>query len=625
MHNCHLILLGVAFSNVCTVFAADQGNYQLPSAAQVVLSAEFTKNPRCPVFEPDENVSIRVTVAGHRAVDDSLDWRLVDWQNHVIARDSIPVHAGNVPWQGDLTMPGGSACGYFEIHLILKKARSTIPAAGTRPEGFVSYGILPKIKKLELAHVDDSRFGGQGTNFVKSGEVMKGDYIDPVYPLVGMTWANYGHRLLEWVPNKLDDFQPCHDPVEMKRRGTYSYERAAGLCVLTQLHGLPNWLMAIPKGIVFSNYDPQTTSQTYPPNDYAKYEELIGRIAANQALDRKVNFPTQRRNYYFIHWEPDWHWKGSDEDFIRMYEHAFRAIHKKDPDGMLLGPNYGVLAVGNQHLERLLPKGLAKYLDGIVFHGYYLPEEQPPEDGNLVQEIRKMVALARKYLKPDAPLINTEGSVLDSAPMEQYHRFLNRDAAWFMREHLISLGEGAHATWYFYTADIGPKEWRGLFFNLTFPNPVCGATHLSPKPTMLAAALAARLLDGTKNIGVLDRLGRNVWGYAFDRNGTTVAALWTIDGRNREISIPAEGDQATYFDPMGNASRIDCSNGLAKIKIGPVPSYMMGISQKAASTPSLKGRMPSASKKRAKTGTGHPTQNTSFFRKISGGKTIMTL
>ena len=577
----------LAFLCLLSAFFSIAEEAHPPLTPSVQLFAEFMKNTRCPVFERSDDVSLWIRIAGRRYIDDTIIWRLCDREGTPLGNGSIPVPKGDGNFDQVIKLPG-VGCGYFEVRIKLDLAGISIPMAGTRPEGFVSYAVMAPVERLPLKHVDDSRFGAQGTNYIKSGIQLKGDFVDPVYPVMGIKWIYRGRRLAELAQSNLSDYKPCLDPVKMAEHGKDSCERAAGLCFLVDASYLPAWLMKIPEGISSANLN----GQAYPPNDYAKYEEFIGKIAAEQVLNREINFPNQRRNYYEIHWEPDWHWKGTDEEFIKMYEHAYKAIHENDPDGMLLGANYGVLTTGNKHLERLFEKGLGKYLDGIVTHTYFLPEFQNPEKGNLIQDMRKLVALKDKFLKPQAPLINSEWCTnYGSSPVNKYHGSisaesaeihgsLNSEAARFMRGHLIALGEGADATFYFYTADDS-FYGMGLFYNLTYPNPVCGATNISPKPVMVAAALATRLLEGTKNLGSLEYLADGVWGYAFDRDGTVAAAIWSVDDKDREISLPVGADKVTVFDPMGNSASIRAENGFAKVKVGTIPSYVLGISKAA--------------------------------------------
>ena len=572
-----LLSMGVMLSSF-----GDAGQTLTPplQTPRLNLYAEFTENTRCPVFNADAKVSVWLKVEGRRIIDETLLWAQLDMKGVALAKGSIPVPKGNAAWEQVLDLPKTKS-GYFELSLKLDKTGVTLPQMGSRAAGLLAYAVLPSLEPLKIEYVDQSRFGGMGTNFIVSGEYLKGDYVSPIYPLVGMKWCYRSRRPGEMLKNSIDELKTISDPAKMLEAGKGSCERAAGLCLLSDFHSLPVWLMKYPDAGKANDVNPTQEGQAYPPNDYAAYSKIIGALAAEQALNRKVNFPFQKRNYYFIHWEPDWHWKGSDEDFIKMYEVAYKAVHENDPDALLLGANYGVLATGNKHFERLFAKGLGQWLDGIVTHGYYIPEVQDPESGNLIVDMRKLMDMKRRYLKPDAFVINSEwGTNYGSVPALKYHPALLGEASRFMRGHIIALGEGCDTTMFFYTADMDEHGW-GLFYNLNAPNPGCGATNVAPKPVMATATFATRLLEGTKNLCVMDFLGENVWGYAFDRAGVPVVALWSLDDVEREIDVPAGVKELTAFDPVGNPSTIKCHDGIAKLRIGAIPCYLMGLSKAA--------------------------------------------
>lgn len=553
----------------------DAGAAPTPS---IDMSAVFAANPRCPVYQADEPVQMTLYVRGNRLRDEPHQWRVLDWRGTKIEGGAITVPKGGDVWKSVLNMPSARS-GYFEVH-IESESGNTLPRCGTRPAGFVSYAVLPGIKPLPPGRSDKSRFGAQGTNFLKSDTWLEGSPFDPVYPLLGLRWVYRNRRLAEIAPRTPEDYVPVLGPE--KASGACGYEKGANLCVFIDAHSLPEWLTAYPDGVAPpKNGNPTHTGQAYPPNDYALYGKLIGRIAAEQAAIRKHSLTGQARNYYEIHWEPDWNWKGTDDEFIQMYESAHQAIHANDPDGLLLGANYGVLSTGNKHLQRLFEKGLGQHLDGIVTHTYFVPQNQTPEHGSLVADIRQLIALTRDYLPAGAPIINSEWGTYYLAPLATDRGNILRDeAARSMRGHLIPLGEGVDTTFFFYIADCGERG-GGLFYNLTWPHPVFGATHLSPKPVTVAAALATRLLEGTQSLGAMDYLPRGVMGYAFDRNGAVVAALWTADGSERKVLIPVGNAEVTAYDPMGNASRVKSGGGLAEISLGPVPSYLGGLSTAA--------------------------------------------
>lgn len=564
-------------------FGSAEGNEpeaEPPLTPQLRVLAEFTTKPRCPVYELSEPVGLWVAVEGRRTAGEKLVWSVHDHEGVAKDKGEAAVPSGDARWSTTLAL-GDYGAGYFEVRVVLKPSRETLPQMGSRPPGFAAYGVLPPIERLPLEHVDDSRFGAQGTNFVASGELGKGDFVAPVYPLLGAKWFYFNRRLGELFGKGPDAYQPVLDPDAFRK--SPHYEAKAGLCLLVDLHSVPAWLADIPAGGSLEGGNAITEAgQRYPPKDFGVYKSLIAKVAAEQAVRRATLFPSQAHNYYQIHWEPDWHWRGSDEAFIEMYRVAREAIREHDPAGLLLGPNYGVLKKGNQLLKRLFAKGLGAHLDGMLIHTYYLAPGTP-ENGGLVDDMRELVAITRSHLPPGAKIINTEwGTWWAGRPPSVDPEALHTETTTFMRGHLITLGEGADATFFFYTADMGRENGGGLLYNLTTPHPSFGATHTAPKPVFMAAATATRLLEGSTSLGPLEYLGAGVLGYAFDRGGERVLTAWSIDGRRRTVTVPVgDAPGLSVLDPMGNAKRLDCPAGMATIEIGPIPVWLRGVAPAA--------------------------------------------
>ncbi|HEY3332188.1 MAG TPA: sugar-binding protein [Capsulimonadaceae bacterium] len=561
-------------------------------ATGVTLQASFAQKTRYAIFDPGEAIPLWAQVTGWRQRSDTLTWDVRNWLGATVDSGSLTVPMGTDLWQGALPIKSYGA-GYFEVHMSLKNADVTLLRAGSRPGGFVSYGVLPDVERVPLAWNDDARFGGQGTNFLESGKLMVGNPFRPLYPALGMKWAYDGYRMAERESKAAGTFKPITDPAEWSKKN--DYDAAAGMTPLIDMHGIPEWLVAFPAGQTHSGYALTSTGQSYAPNDWTVYANYIRNVAAEQVARRKALFPKQQHSYYQIHWEPDWHWKGEDSDFIKMYEVAHRAVHEGDPDAVLLGPNYGVMSTGNTHLARLFAKGLGQHLDGIATHSYYIPFGMP-EDHDLPAQVRELVAMTRKYLKPGAKIINTEwGTDYHGDTILRAHDLLRGEMAEFMRGHLICLGEGIDCTWYFYTADIGIEGGGGLVYNLTTPNPMYGAVAVSPKPVAMSGAAATRLLDGTKSLGRISFLGDNVLAYLFDRNGERIAVLWSKDGVSRDVAVPVGAADAVRYDAMGNATRVATVDGVARIKVDDVPSYLRGLSPALYSSSTIAGtEIPSA-------------------------------
>ncbi|MFA6293698.1 MAG: LamG-like jellyroll fold domain-containing protein [Victivallales bacterium] len=555
---------------------------------KVALSAEFATKPHYAVFNPHEAVKILVNVTGDRLKEDRIVWQVKDFRENIIDKGTLAVPAGSDDSEASINLKEYSA-GYFEVHIKLESQNISITRQGSRPPGFLAFAVLPEIETLALKHPDDSRFGIQGTSSVSED----GDPFAPLYNIVGVKWF-YDYtgepwlRLPAWVektgPNM---FKPVLDPKPFQQEKKFQMKN--GLSALFDMHSVPPWLMNMPEGKTPPAPDkvvPAHNCQDYPPKDWAYYGDLLKRIVSEKAALRAACYPYMRRSYYQIHWEIDWYWKGNDEDFIRLYEVASKAVKDNDSGAFLLGPNYGVLAPGNKHLERLFAKGLGKYLDGILMHSYFLAPNgengTSPEDGGVVKDARKLMQMVHEYMPPGVPVMNTEGSSrINGIDPASNPWVLRRQAAWFLRNHLICLGEGFTSTWFFLLADNEIYSGYGLFYNLSIPQRPYNSPRMAPKPVFSATVAATRLLEGTKTICPLEYLGENVLGYCFERGNQILVTVWSTDDKGREIILPVGAEKVAFYDSMGNKSDIKTAGGIARVKIDGNPVYLLGVARKA--------------------------------------------
>jgi hypothetical protein len=283
---CLLLAIGLCLMHASASQGAD-GNAagaEPPLTPRLQVLAEFTTKPRCPVYESGEPVSLWVAIDGRRTADEKLIWTVNDYQGAVRDKGEVAVPKGDARWSTTLAM-GDYGAGYFEVHVSLKRSGETLPQMGTRPPGFAAYGVLPSIERQALARVDDSRFGAQGTNFVASGEIGKGDFVDPVYPLLGAKWIYLNRRLGEIFGKAADSYQPVLDPETFRK--TPNYEAKAGLCLLVDLHSVPAWLADVPEGRSLSQEGGNAVTeagQRYPPKDFGVYKSLVAKLVAEQTV-----------------------------------------------------------------------------------------------------------------------------------------------------------------------------------------------------------------------------------------------------------------------------------------------------------------------------------------------------
>ena len=543
--------------------------------------------------------TIAVTTRSPKA--DTVEWQIRDaWD---IARAAGRVNVGDGVQTFALRCTSSRA-GYFAVIASLVHGGQRLPHRGTRPAGIATFGVLPDVSDAlpapTYARQDQHRFGGQGANYLRPGQqCCNGDGYRPLYPLLGLSWANDMRNWYVQEPERPNSFTPGPDTLA-------PYFRQGDIMRLIQLDGIPGW--ASPTG---------APTHSYAPTSEAAYRSYLSRVGADSAQIRAAYFPHQSSNYYQVTWEPDYDsglpWRDSDAHFVNLYRATYEAIHASDPHAVVMGPTNASVRENVRWLERLAPLGIGRYLDGVAIHGYYdagTSPSHPPERlatdrdraaaaNALPASMRALRATMTRLLKPGAKLFVTETGIsydLGTAYGEDYptHNVLFAQGVLVARTHLIVLGEGADVTYVFYSSDIpeSPPGY-GLFFDLDHPHGAYGSGSISPKPAAMAVAAMTRIIDGTTTLGYLHDTPPGVYGYAFQRlnGGKVITALWSHDnahwnatqGFSAQYATPytlqVDGNgtsgQVTVFDVMGNACALPYTNGRIALALSESPIYVV--------------------------------------------------
>lgn len=552
----------------------------LKKSENLKLLAGLTQKKRYGIFSKNDKVKIQLTVSGTRNTSDNILWELKDYLGNTLEQGILEVPRGTQAFKC-YVMPKLYGSGYYEFHARLENVNVTLPRLGTRPSGIITYGILPTMKALPLKSPEFSHFGIQGTTFCASGTRLSGDSYNPYYKILGVKWMYGDKRLQNLEPLKSKPFIP--KVTQQALKSSNNYEIKGNFALIWDLHSIPAWMMATHSPITNpAKKSPTSFCQKYAPRNYGKYGKLVEKVASEINARKKFLFRYMQKNYYQIHWEPDWYWLGTEEEFIKIYKTAYEAIHKADPHAVLVGPNYGIISKGNLLLESLLKKGIGKYLDGIATHAYSTKLLSPEKSG-LVKDMEKLVKLSRKYLKPGAPIFQTEWGTNWGGDYSRHNiprEKLIREMAWTIRAHTIILGEGADSTWFFYASDNG-RRGGGLSYNLDFPKIGCGPVNISPKPITMAVCNLTRILEGTQSLGRLDYLGENVTGYMFQRKNKIILVLWSTDEQSRSIIFDTGASDLTLIDCMGKQKKIKSNYGKVKLLIGSIPQFLIGLNKKS--------------------------------------------
>lgn len=554
------------------------------------LKVSFSgRHERFSVYQPGEEVVVKVAGNALVTTQDTLDWRLCDYLERPVDSGSLALSPQQLRDGVELKYAPKKAGAYF-LHLKLRESGATVPYLGSRHPGFVCFGVLPDIAVLPLKSPELSRFGGQGTNFILSGEFMKGKSLDPFYPTTGMRWSYSSVRLSE-LESATKSFKAKDAEAY---RGTPRPETAElDMAEIAAIEGAPKHMLKLPPYMPADAKLKGMEAQSFPLADPEAYRQLFGEAVKDRAARNSVFFSGLAHNYYQIHWEPDWHWQGSEEEFLEFYRLASEAIRANDPKGLLMGANYGVISSGTDKMASLFKKGLGKYIGGVLSHLYFLPVKNEPEQAGLHRDCRRLRRLTDKYISPKAPLINTEWGVdyrgRDTAQVghDEWMNQLSR----FTRGHIIALGEGFNSTWFFYTTDYctynsnGGEQGYGISFNTSsyIDKHRFGAASIEPKPTMMGAAAMTRLLEGTRSLGRLDHLPEEVYAYSFRRGDSNLLAVWNPD-RDMTLRLPVGVPRVTVYDIMGNPCQLECPDGVLDLAINRFPQYILGVADRVLPT-----------------------------------------
>ena len=543
------------------------------------------------------------------SANDTLVWQIADAWDNVQASGQFPVASGSQAVSLTCT---STLAGYFAISASLASTGGSLPSRGTRPGGIATFGVLPDVSALlpavSYAHQDLHRFGGQGTAYLQAGQACCGDDgYRPLYPDLGLSWANDNRNWYVTEPNGPNTFNPNADNLA-------PFFKRGDLMRLIQLDGIPGW--ASPTG---------KTTHSYAPKSPGDYQNYMTRVGQESNTVRTKYFPNQRKNYYQVTWEPDFDgglpWLDTDANFVAMYKATWQGIHTYDPNAVVMGVTAAILGTNTSWLTRLAQLGIGQYLDGVTVHGYYdagTSPSHPPEryaldsDPKVTANALPMSMRALRHqvatlLKPGAKLFVTETGIsydvgTSYGPHYPTSNVLYAQGAVVARTHLILLGEGADLTFVFYAADYPGQPGYGLFFDVaaTDTQGAWGATNISPKPAALVVAAMTRILDGTNTLGPIVGVPAGVYAYAFQRlnNGKVISALWTHNNAawsastgfsttysvnyDLQVDAPGTSGQVSVLDMMGNTSAVPYRNGVVALTLTEAPIYVISSNASVA-------------------------------------------
>lgn len=289
--------------------------------------------------------------------------------------------------------------------------------------------------------------------------------------------------------------------------------------------GLPLWMM-----------EPITHKKSYGnpltvPKDWGQLRRLVAAWARQQE-----KFPP----YFEIYNEPEWQWKGANEDLVRFLATVADGIREAHPATKIYGPGFSSIRIKDPARLDLATSeklGLLDHLDGIVVHAYV--DGTPPE-GEFIRRVVELQTWLKEIGRPDFPVHLTEfgwtsGTGTWQKPVDELTQ-----ARYVVRSLTLLAAVGIENSTYFclqYKAAPNPGE-RG--FSLVHDDQ-------TPKPAYAAYSAVARWLAGVEGLGTRLHLTPTTHLILFNKtDGTTIAVAWDTQAE-RVLELPLETSRRENF------------------------------------------------------------------------------
>lgn len=282
--------------------------------------------------------------------------------------------------------------------------------------------------------------------------------------------------------------------------------------------GLPLWMM-----------EPVTHKKSFGnPTARPKDWDQLKRLAAAWARQQTPFAP-----YFEIYNEPEWQWKGTNEDLVRFLATLADGIREARPDTKIYGPGFSSIRIKDPARLDLVTSeklGLLDHLDGIVVHAYV--DGTPPE-GEFIQRVIDLQEWLKEIGRPDFPLHITEfgwtsGTGTWQKPVDEITQ-----ARYVARSLTLLAARGVENATYFCLQFKAAPNAGERGFSLVNDNQ-------TPKPGYAAYANLARWLAGVRGLGTWLHLTPTTHLVLFNKiDDTSIAVAWDTQAE-RVIEFPLE-------------------------------------------------------------------------------------
>jgi len=546
---------------------AAQAQDETQPASGIVLSAD-TPGSDIGTFAFGEPMKLSFNVAGMTPgqKDLQLNLRIIDEMDRTLKEQSLKVEADATgKWATELLAPCDKM-GFYRVFVQLSNGLKLPEQGISRRAGYITYAVVVDPARRKLYGEKESFFG------------LMGPHVANVIPYLGVRWVlepsaiairQYGYAWGQMEPDYPGQFaedraaaQAEGKPFPRRFYAHWPLFRVEGQLQRWEVYTLPTLFTRTPDWAIIpeSRHGYRAALKPDAEPHWRNYCIEVAKAYAEC-------YPDREEHIYQITWEP----QGPEdaESLIRIYQIAYEALHETDPKAVVIGPTSSGSMGSVAWDERVLSKGLGKYLDGYSVHPYldYPHLRRTPEQNGFIEALRTLKAKVQQYTGKHLPMSATEqGFPTGRDPAKELLQ-----ARAHIRSSLILLGEGYRFHFSFFSHDFGQGPGYGFFYNLSSSRPYT-TDKVSPKPVVPAYAAMTFLLDGHKSTGPIEGLGDKAWGYIYQGPEDVVMALWSEE--TKMVTIPMAPAQVEVFDWMGNSKLTPTDSGTLQIMIGPNPIYV---------------------------------------------------
>jgi hypothetical protein len=522
-----------------------------------------TSRPNNSTFVLCETVQLTFTISGAAASRSSLlTLNVVDEFGNAVTSIPVTVTTSSTGDASTTVTAPASKLGYYRVNAALADGTS-LTMLGTRPAGFVTYAVVPD-PATRVNYGDAlSRFGMQGGFAAAQGSVIP--YLGIRYVLGTPNWSalepdHAGQLAAEVAQGQFPTKSPVLDAVTYNGAPWPTFE-------IAQLasSGTPVWAGPLPGT---EGTQCRGMGALLPAGVVGLPE-----FATALGTEFPINYPYQSKHYYEVTWEPEipWCFNGSDAQLTQYYQLVYAAIHAADPTAQVMGPT--LFYHGDEaQLAGMYAAGFGSLIDAFSIHPY---AAYPYETTPIVADLRAEMAQANAAAGKTIPFFGTEHGLTSAQGINELQQALGN-----VREEIMLIGEGFIHDYAFYIADFWNQSATeitntyGYYWNLN-PKIPFGTDKLGPKPAVPAYAAMTYLLDGTTTRGPISTLSGTQMGYRFQRNGTTILALWDYQAATSTVNLAVPAETVQICDWMGNCSNTT-STGSINVNLGASPIYVVG-------------------------------------------------